>query len=122
VLLQKKVSVVKTVKKVSVVCLSNDDQSRHSPNSLSSVRSLDAGMESTGSGLGVGGHGESSVSAGASPLTIRREKEAFQSRTSSGGSLSGKVPPQRPPPPSPAALSRVGTSQLSSYLHTYLLA
>jgi len=45
--------------------------------------------------------------AGASQIDARRNKEAMQSGTSSIGSLSGKVPPQRPPPPSPAALSKV---------------
>ena len=50
--------------------------------------------------------------AGASSVDSRRSKEALQFGTSSIGSLSGKVPPQRPPPPSPAALSKV--RQLSS--------
>ena len=49
-----------------------------------------------------------------SPQSLRRSKEeAFHSRNSSGSSVSGKTPPQRPPPPSPAALSKVN-SHLSS--------
>lgn len=47
------------------------------------------------------------VSSSTSPSVMRRNKDALQSGTSSIGSLTGKIPPQRPPPPSPAALSKV---------------
>ena len=53
--------------------------------------------------------------AGSSTIDARRSKEALQSGSSSIGSLSGKIPPQRPPPPSPAALSKVSTRLCNSH-------
>lgn len=93
---------------------SKDNLSRHSANSSPSLRSLETGGDQLSS-LELVSHVETSTSVGASPLIVRKEKEAFQSRTSSGGSLSGKVPPQRPPPPSPSALSRVRLTTISNF-------
>lgn len=89
-----------------ILHFSKDNLSRHSANSSPSLRSLETGGDPLSS-VEVMDHVEASTSVGALPLIVRKEKEAFQSRTSSGGSLTGKVPPQRPPPPSPSALSRV---------------